>query len=200
MKKVIAASLVALFLSSVPVHPQDWTSVAAKVAKALVALEDEQGRNFCTGFVIDSQKNFIQTADHCLNGTVYVDGQVAVVMSRDDVNDLAVLKVEKDNRPALKPSARSLKRGMPVMTVGHAYGFEELSVRPGYISSLNNTLRGFGVGYVAVVPSLVGGQSGGPIVDVDGNVVAINQVGDNYTGWGQPIGKILASMGKYWRR
>lgn len=195
--KRLALSVVALSLLSVPAPAQDWASVAGKVEKSLVALSTN-GRLMCSGFVIDSQRDFVQTAAHCVEGRdVAVDGVPATVVAYDQATDLAVLHAPT-SKPALKPSKRALKKGMPVMSVGHAYGFEQVTVRPGYVSSLENDLPGFGYDYLAVVPALVGGQSGGPIVDRDGNVVAINQVGDDYTGWGQTIKKVLSVVGRFW--
>lgn len=204
--KRLAASLLALLLLATPAMSEDWIAVARKANRSLVALSYD-GQNFCSGFVVDAQRDFIQTADHCVQamveegGTMLADGRDVVIVARDQDHDLAVIHAET-SKPALRPSARSIQPGMPALEVGYAYGYKVPQVRVSYVTGLNYDLSryGFGGGFVGFDNPMIGGMSGGPVVDRDGNVISLNQVGDNLTGYGRPIGVILSSMGKYWRR
>lgn len=206
MKRVLFSVLAFLFLS-LPATSQDWMSVARKVSKSLVALETAEGQNYCTGFVINNEQNYIATAGHCIvdeeTGEVYipyVDKVQAKAVTVDPTTDFAVVVVDV-NKPALKPSHKTIQIGMPVMSVGFAYGFEVPQFRPTFVAGLENDLEDpFGSGFLAFSNSLVGGQSGGPIVDRDGNVIAMNQVADSRTGWGRPVSKFLAKFEVYWKR
>ena len=66
--KHLTAFLLALLLFVAPAFSASWTSVAEKVLRSTVSLQlrDDATRNFCSGIVINSTKDYVLTADHCV--------------------------------------------------------------------------------------------------------------------------------------
>lgn len=99
---------------------------------------------------------------------------MARVVRVDKANDIAVLKAEGKFKAIPVIASRTAKRGQPVITVGYPYadiqGLEP-KVTSGIINSLtglSNDARTFQIS----VP-LQSGNSGGPLVTLDGNVIGI---------------------------
>lgn len=209
MKRVLSFLLAAILFAA-PAFPTSWSSVAEKVLKSTVSLQlfDKTDKNFCSGFVIDSERDYVLTAEHCVMYAIRagkrftINGKEATVVLRDIPEDLAVVRVEELNFPELKPSHRVMRYGDPVMAAGYAYGFLRPMVR---ISNVSDPAAIVDDGWcksacLAVALDHVGGMSGGPVVDQDGNLVGNVQFGDGKTGYGRTIGVILAHVGKYFGR
>ena len=99
---------------------------------------------------------------------------MATVVRVDKANDIAVLKAEGKFKAIPVASSRVAKRGQSVITVGYPHtniqGLEP-KVTGGIINSLtgiNNDARTFQIS----VP-LQSGNSGGPLVTLDGNVIGV---------------------------
>lgn len=120
-------------------------------------------------------------------GVVLSDGTElpAKVLSRDPINDIAVLKVEsKKKLPHLKLGDSSkIQPGQTVIAIGNALGMFSNSVSRGIVSGLSRTISA-SMGMGGKTESLRGviqtdvainqGNSGGPLVDLDGKVIGIN--------------------------
>lgn len=108
----------------------------------------------------------------------------ATVVGRDPINDVAMLKVDIANAPALAlGNSLGLELGQTVMTIGNALGMFQNTVSRGVVSGLwraiaassevsgeTSQLRGLIQTDAAINP----GNSGGPLVDLQGNAVGIN--------------------------
>lgn len=95
----------------------------------------------------------------------------------DDEIDLALLQIEATNLlPAVIGDSRKLQVGQLVLAVGHPWG-QHGAVTSGLISGLSKARTGGQRGEVEVIRSdvrLAPGNSGGPLVNADGEVVGIN--------------------------
>ena len=208
MKKILPAVL-AFLLFVAPAFSTSWTSVAEKVLRSTVSLQlrDDTTRNFCSGIVINSIKDYVLTADHCVmaalwTGTPFtVDGKMATVILRDIPEDLAVVRVEDLNRTALNPPKMKLLKGATVMAAGYAYGFLEAQVRISNLVYTNIRLNDQWCPSECIGVSIdhVGGMSGGPVADKNGNLIGIVQFGDGKTGFGRSIKVIMERVGKYFQ-
>ena len=136
--------------------------------------------------VVISEDGKILTNWHVVQGAskiivTFADGMQspAVVVGAQPDNDLAILKAEKlpdDLQPATMGSSGSLQSGDEVVAVGFPFGIGP-SVSAGVVSGLNrqfksqsNTLmRGLIQADAAANP----GNSGGPLVNMQGEVVGI---------------------------
>lgn len=154
-----------------------------------------------TGFII-SEDGMILTNKHVVldkeaDYTVLTnDGKKfpAKVLARDPVQDLAVLKIEREKEIAeegelsvfsfpvvqLGDSSR-LQIGQTVIAIGNALGEFRNTVSVGVISGLGRTITASGGGLVETLEDVVQtdaainrGNSGGPLLNLEGEVIGIN--------------------------
>ncbi len=114
----------------------------------------------------------------------------ARVVGRDPASDLAVLKIEGRNLPFVRfGDSDSLRVGDWVVAIGNPFGLGG-TVTAGIVSALQRTI---GLGgaydrYIQTDASINQGNSGGPMFDLDGNVVGINSAIFSPTGGNVGIG------------
>ncbi|MFV2090317.1 MAG: trypsin-like peptidase domain-containing protein, partial [Pseudomonadales bacterium] len=102
----------------------------------------------------------------------------AELVGADPRSDLALLKVEADDLPAVKLGhSKSLKVGEWVLAIGSPFGFD-YSVTAGIVSakgrSLPTELNENYVPYIQTDVAINPGNSGGPLFNLRGEVVGIN--------------------------
>jgi 2-alkenal reductase len=138
-----------------------------------------------SGVIIDKQGHII-TNDHVVVGqkslqVIFSDGTKAnaTLVGTDPYSDLAVIKVDVPV-PAFAEFGDSdaLEPGQPVVAIGSALGNFANTVTAGVVSALHRTIQD------ANSPSLTNliqtdaainhGNSGGPLLDINGKVVGIN--------------------------
>ncbi len=111
----------------------------------------------------------------------------AKVLSRDPVNDIAILKIEAKGLPTAKLSNSKIEPGQTVLAIGNALGLFSNTVSKGIVSGLARKISaamGGAEGEQPEVEELRGviqtdvainqGNSGGPLINTDGEVVGIN--------------------------
>jgi serine protease Do len=136
-----------------------------------------------TGFVTSSD-GYIITNHHVVDGADKVIVRFndrreleAKVVGSDALSDIAVLKVEATGLPAVRiGDARSLKPGQWVVAIGSPFGFD-YSVTAGIVSGVNRRSMDPGQQYVPFIQTDVAinrGNSGGPLLNVRGEVVGVN--------------------------
>lgn len=148
--------------------------------------EEQQQQSGGTGFLIEAS-GFVLTNNHVIDGADKVEVTVgetdvykAKVVGRDPATDLALLKVE-GTKPfptlALGDSDR-IRVGEWVMAIGDPLQFEK-TVTVGVVSGkgrapgLSNVTRSF-ENLIQTDAAINFGNSGGPLVNVAGEVVGIN--------------------------
>jgi serine protease Do len=136
---------------------------------------------YASGFIIDPSG--LVTNKHVVDGAL----QIHVIFSNGDVVpahlivagsmlDLAVVKVDVDHPlPALKwGKSDKLQVGDPVLTMGNPLGLG-MSVSAGIVSALNRNLQdGPFSDYIQTDADINYGNSGGPLLDRNGDVVGID--------------------------
>jgi serine protease Do len=141
-----------------------------------------------SGFII-SPDGYVVTNNHLIqgaSGTGTVDtvtvtmttGQEynARIVGRDETSDLAVLKIEGRNLPFVQWGDSTKARvGDWVLAIGNPYGLGG-SVTAGIISALHRGITGSGPydRYIQTDAAINMGNSGGPMFDLNGNVIGIN--------------------------
>jgi S1-C subfamily serine protease len=155
---------------------------------------DDKGHILTTHHVIDGAEKVIVT---------FADGRVlsGTVVGGDEETDIAVVRVEgKDFRPADYANSDELKVGQPVLAIGNPLGLPGgPTVTSGVVSSLRRHLGrgpGDGIPVIQTDAAVNPGNSGGPLVDLRGRVVAINQATIPYAegiGFAIPINAALAA-------
>ncbi len=199
MRAMFAA--VALLIALVPVSASDWSDVVKQVEKSLVYMESTSGA--CTAWVINTEKKYLMTAAHCYDEKqLWADRVKATVIAMDTKKDLMVLEAKEldPRRPALKLAASNPVRGHEVMSAGYGYALERPFFRKASVQDDQLMIPEAGIGgpFISVDAPFVGGQSGGPVVDMAGEVVAIVQRGDGgTTGMGVGAEIIRERMGRF---
>jgi S1-C subfamily serine protease len=157
--------------------------IAALVAPSVVQVV--AGDSLGSGVAIG--RGFI-TDDHVVDDTSQVqiitsDGQIhdAFVARRDPGSDLALLLSEASVPPLnLEPSGQQ-RQGDAVLAFGYPLGIPgQASLTRGVISAFRQEASG--VKLVQTDAALNPGNSGGPIVNLRGNVIAIDEFGFKNTG------------------
>jgi len=142
-------------------------------------------RGFGSGVLLDGQGHVL-TTHHVIDGAskvivTFADGRVlsGAVVGGDDETDIAIIKVDgKDFHAAEFADSDQLKVGQPVLAIGNPLGLPGgPTVTSGVISSLRRNLSfgpGDGLPVIQTDAAVNPGNSGGPLVDLQGRVVAIN--------------------------
>jgi S1-C subfamily serine protease len=138
-----------------------------------------------SGLIISSD-GYIVTNDHVVSGAEDIEirlttGYVtsARVIGTDPSTDTAVLKIDApfELRAARLGNSNDLKPGQLAIAIGNPFGFQN-TVTIGVISALNRTLRSsdnFNIrGIIQTDAAVNPGNSGGPLVNSNGEVIGIN--------------------------
>jgi len=155
-----------------------------------------------SGFLI-SPDGYIVTNNHLiqgLTGTGTVDTVTvtltdrheypARIIGRDETSDLALLKIDGTNLPYVNWGDSTKARvGDWIIAIGDPYGVGS-TVTAGIISALHRGITGSGAydRYIQTDAAINMGNSGGPMFDLDGNVIGINSALISPTGASVGIG------------
>ncbi|HET9762491.1 MAG TPA: DegQ family serine endoprotease [Casimicrobiaceae bacterium] len=145
------------------------------------APRNEIMRGLGSGFII-SPDGVILTNAHVVDNAKHVTVKLtdrrefqAKVIGKDDQSDVAVLKIDATNLPTVHLGDSSkVKVGEWVVAIGSPFGFEN-SVTAGIVSAKGRSLPGGGyVPFLQTDVAVNPGNSGGPLFDLNGDVVGIN--------------------------
>ena len=153
-----------------------------------------------SGWVLDSEGRIV-TNQHVVDGASEVtvkfhDGSEiqADVVGTDPSSDVALLKLKEvpdDLQPLERGSADSLRIGDPVVAIGSPFGLEG-TVTAGIVSAKNRQLQAPNSytidGAIQTDAALNHGNSGGPLLDLDGRVVGMNSQIASESGGNDGIG------------
>ncbi len=146
-----------------------------------------------TGFII-SADGYVLTNHHVVAGADDIIVRLtdqnelkAKLIGSDPLSDVALLKVEGTGLPVLAiGDSRSLKPGQWVLAIGSPFGFDH-SVTAGIVSGVGRRSLDPSQQYVPFIQTDVAinrGNSGGPLLNVRGEVVGINsQIFSNSGGY-----------------
>lgn len=155
--------------------------------------QTREGQSLGSGFII-SADGYIVTNNHVVapaaDGAVVEEITVTMpdrkeykarVIGRDAQSDLAVLKIDGQNLPFVKFGDSTKSRvGDWVITIGNPLGFGG-TVTTGIVSALYRNVGEGGPGtggayarYIQTDAAINRGNSGGPMFDLNGNVIGIN--------------------------
>ena len=108
----------------------------------------------------------------------------ATVLSRDPINDVAIIKIEQAGLPFLKlGDATHLELGQSLIAIGNALGIFQNTVSLGIVSGLSRSITAQADpnaapqemrGLIQTDAAINPGNSGGPLVDSHGLVVGVN--------------------------
>lgn len=153
--------------------------------------------------VILTQDGYVLTNNHVVDGTnqitvIMADGsQVpAKLIGTDKYADLAVLKIDSQIQAVAKfGNSDTLKPGESVIAIGSPLGDFKNTVTVGVVSATGRTID-TGNGYqmedlIQTDAAINHGNSGGPLVDLNGEVIGINTLIVRGTGFGGDVAEGL---------
>ncbi|HEX7052997.1 MAG TPA: Do family serine endopeptidase [Burkholderiales bacterium] len=147
-------------------------------------LPDESSRASSLGSgVIVTPNGYVLTNNHVVETAdeievALADGKklLAKVVGNDPETDLAVLRIEGENLPAITfGSSESLRVGDVVLAIGNPFGVGQ-TVTSGIVSALGRTGLGINTfeNFIQTDAAINPGNSGGALIDASGNLVGIN--------------------------
>jgi putative serine protease PepD len=168
--------------------PESLAGVAKQVSPSVVTVRVAGAIG--SGFVA-TPGGYVITNDHVVEGAgdtmsvSFSDGSSApaTLVGRDPESDIAVIKVSKNNLPAVQfGDSDSIAVGDPVLAFGSPLALVN-TVTSGIVSALDRTIQAGEPGgttrYYAAIQTDAAvnqGNSGGPLVDAAGRVVGVNSV------------------------
>lgn len=193
------------------------------IAISNVQLSNQQGvvdnvSNIGTGFIVDPS-GVIVTNQHVVSDAtadykvVTADGKEYSVVKilQDDVNDIAILKIEAQGLKTLSlGNSDNLEQGQTVIAIGTPLGEYAGSVTTGVVSGLNRSVTATSQGFWGVAKTYENviqtdaainpGNSGGPLLNLNGEVVGINFAttsGANNISFALPVNRIKTRIDEY---
>jgi S1-C subfamily serine protease len=137
-----------------------------------------------SGFLFSSD-GYLFTNSHVITKArqlkvIIEDGRsfLAELVGEDPLTDLAILKIDADDyTPAKLGDSDMLRVGQMVIAIGNPLGFQ-YTVTAGVVSALGRSLQGVSGatmdGMIQTDAALNPGNSGGPLVNSDGEIIGVN--------------------------
>lgn len=186
----VAPAVVKINTVSKPVAKDDQRRLQGQMPEIFRELLEQRqrpvrpSRTMGSGFVI-SGDGYILTNHHVVDKAEEIQVQfadrseyTASIIGSDRRSDLALLKIDAKNLPSLKfAESDTTKVGAWVLAIGSPFGLD-YSVTAGIVSAVGRSLpTEQGENYVPFIQTDVAinrGNSGGPLFNLDGQVVGIN--------------------------
>lgn len=171
---------------------------------------DYKSQGLGSGFLISADGQIL-TNNHVVSGSSQVEVTLpdqttykAQILDRDQVNDLALIKIEPKRKLGFLRLGDSdaIQVGQKVLAIGQPLGLDG-TLTVGVISSLHRDIEGENnrklEGMIQTDAAINPGNSGGPLLDSSGNVIGINtaiygQNGNIGIGFAMPINRAKALL------
>jgi putative serine protease PepD len=158
-----------------------------------------------SGFEVDTSGDIV-TNQHVVTGATAIkvtfqDGSTAkaTLVGTDPSTDIAVIKVSVDAsklHPLTFANSSAVQVGQPVAAIGSPFGLPE-TLTSGIVSALNRTItapNNYSIsGAIQTDAPINHGNSGGPLLNADGQVIGVNAQIESDSGGNDGVGFAIAS-------
>jgi S1-C subfamily serine protease len=187
--------------------------VTSTVYQTTFFFEQVPVREMGSGFLVNEDGEIL-TNNHVISGSSQIEVTLpdqsrykARILVRLVNNDLALIKIDpkKKLRYLHLGDSDGLQVGQKVMAIGNPFGFLQGTLTVGVVSSLGRTIQSEEghaplEGMIQTDAAINSGNSGGPLIDSQGNVIGINTAiygpngGNVGIGFAMPINRARAML------